>query len=350
MKEATMKEDTQELKPDIESVVTDMLNINLKVAEIEEAGIIKRMKLKASEYDKKPFYKNGYKHAIPLLFDIDDKHRDKRQLICAHHTSNNRPFIHISLNPSGLTKKERKDIAKNLKYLLGKNVYPRLYTNGKVSRLDIACDLKNIIFEDLVFNRNRQRSSAYFSLGADGKMGSVYLGDKSSNLRYRIYDRNSKDKSKGIIPKKYPVLRIEAEIKTTLAVCDIHEVSNPFSGISIYKTSHLIDDNRIPFSFCDSICRRGLTGALQLLSENERKEVNSLLSDHAFKISQSEEIFDLWVNESKKLLKVLCPQKKKQGTLAVRKMGFMNLRIPKMTEEEIEEDMRMHKLLLASED
>ena len=342
-----MKDHT--LEPSIESVTTDMLNINLKVPKSMEERIITRIHLSASEYEKTPFRKNGYQYAIPLLFEIDDRHKDKRQLFCVNHYRNNRPFVHISLNPSGLAKKEIKEIASSLKYLLGDEVYESLYTEGKVSRLDIACDIKNIIFEDLVFNRNRQRSSGYYNVGPDGHIGSVYLGNKDSNLRYRIYDRNLKNKSKGIIPKPYPVTRIEAEIKETLTLCDIHKVNNPFTGFGIYKISHLVDDNRIPLSFCDSIYRRGLTGALQMLSEAERKEVDTLLTEHAFKVSPSEDIFNLWVNESNALLKRLCPQKKKKGsTFRKRKMGFMNLRPTKMTDKEIEEDMRIHKLLLAN--
>lgn len=140
-------------------------------------------------------------------------------------------------------------------YLLGSK-YEDFFLKSNVARLDIAADFKNLKMDDLVRRNLKQRRSGMY-WDQHGNTQTIYLGDPTSNVLLRIYDKTAKAKSKGKSVDIEPVTRIETTIKPHCSFRDIPKISNPFEGLMIYKLSDLIADQRLPISFCDTLSTKG---------------------------------------------------------------------------------------------
>jgi hypothetical protein len=188
----------------------------------------------------------------------------------------------------------------DLDYLLDTK-YKEFFFNSNVTRLDIAADFRNLYIDDLVCRNLRQRrSAAYYN--QSGRTESIYLGHRKSIIQMRIYDKTAKNRSKGNFAETEQVTRIEATVNPGCSFADIAKIKNPFDGLMIYKLSDLIADQRLPFSFCDSIHHRGLTATLNLLKPDEREAVKTLLDEHVYQGFPADEIFRQWKLSLRKLL------------------------------------------------
>ena len=294
-----MSIDKVTIKPKLVSVHTDMLNINLPIRNNRDKSTIQHnIQDIANEYGIVPFYKYGYRSTIPLL----QKEQSKTILFCTNHKYQNRSYIHLQLNPSELTKELTTLLRSDLDYILPGYLYVNLCYNSNVTRMDIAADFKNIKVDDFVFTNARQRiSGMYFD--QYGKTKTVYLGDNKCNIQIIIYDKTAKKRSLGHSTEEVQKTRIEIKTTPNCPLKDITKIGNPFKGLKVYKLSHLIADNRLPLSFCDSLKIRGLTATLRQLDKNDRKYVEALLSEYAYKGFPTDEIFTQW----KKSVNVLNP-------------------------------------------
>jgi len=316
------------LTPETENVSIDMILINLNIPESMRQDIISRMHLYAAEHNEQPYTTKGYPLAVNLLYKPEYKY--KRVLFCINTNNPNRPCLHLSFNPSGLAGEDLVLLRDNIRYLLGDFLFYKLYSEGKVSRLDIAFDIKNIIYEDLTFNRKLQRASGYYKARMDGMMGEMKLGEDTSKLQFRIYSKSNHRAGSFA----YPVTRIEAEVKVNKVLRFITNIKNPFVGIGVYKLSHLLADKRLPVAVADSIFLRGLTAVLQLLKGDERKALEQLLTEHKIEIPPAEEVFGLWKTECDSFLELFRPPVQKGNV-----RSFSDLSPRKVAAKDIDEDM-----------
>ncbi len=105
-------------------------------------------------------------------------------------------------------------------------------SNANITRIDFATDIEHVDITDLVIARNDTtvRSATY---GRDGRIETIYLGDKNSNLRFAIYDKRAQ--RGGMVPRT----RIEARIKQRLTFESVYEYHNPFERLLIREIDKL---------------------------------------------------------------------------------------------------------------
>lgn len=265
-----------------------MLNINLKLSNKGAMKVDHNLHDMSLQCGLSPFYKYGYRQTIPLLRD----EQAKTILFGTNPKYSTRPYVHLQLNPSGLDKELATSLRGDLDWLLG-TYYKQFFFNSNVARLDIAADFVNLSTGDVICRNLRQRRSAMF-FNQHGQLESMYLGHSKGNIQIKIYDKTAKNRSKGNRSDVQQITRIEATVNPNCAFADIAKINNPFEGLMIYKLSDLIADDRLPFSFCDSLHQRGLTATLILLKPDERKAVKELLTEHAYKDFPADEIFRQW--------------------------------------------------------
>jgi len=296
---------SNKLPPETENVSIDMINLNLNVPESMRLAIISKMYDYAAKHEAQPFRKMGCQYVVNLLYKPE--YKNKRLLFCINSNNPNRPFVQMAFNPSGLTTSDLQLLVNNIKILLGDILFNKLYSEGNVSRLDIAFDIKNIIFEDLLFNRKLQRTCGYYKSNMNGTLGSVKLGSDTSKLQLRIYSKTKKDIAKKINTPPYPVTRIEAVVSVNQKLANIKTIKNPFKGLGVYKQSHLYADKRLPVCIGAAIFLHGLTPLLQQMEGHERQALEQLLTDHKIEMPPAEEVFGLWQKECDSFLELFRP-------------------------------------------
>lgn len=274
--------------PILQSVCTDMLNINLKLSNKGTMKVDHNVTDMSLQCGLTPFYKYGYKQTIALL----QEEQSKAILFCKDPKYSTRPYIHLQLNPSELDKRLAASLREDLNWLLG-SYYKQLFFNSSVTRLDIAADFVNLSTDDVICRNLRQRRSA-INLDQYGRTQTLYLGHLKGDIQMKIYDKTAKNRSKGNRADVQQITRIEATVNPNCAFADIAKIQNPFEGLMIYKLSDLVADDRLPFSFCDSLHYRGLTATLNLLKPDERKAVKELLTEHVYQDFPADEIFRQW--------------------------------------------------------
>jgi len=326
--------DSNNVPPEAENASIDMIHITLKVLDHNDRqAIISRLHLYAAQYNERPFPKMKCQHAVNLSYKPE--YTNKRLLFCVNTNNPNRPFVQMFFNPNGLLPEDLKLLVNNIKFILGDTLFYKLYSESNVSRLDIALDIKNITFDDLAFNRNLQRSGGgHFSHDKDGRIGSFYIGSKTSNLRYRIYNKTKQLFDKKGIASSCPLTRIEAGIKVKQPLGMIADINNPYERFDVFKLSSMIADKRLPICVADSIHFRGLPAVLQLLGDNERKAMEQLLKDYKVEIPPAEEVFGLWKQECASFLKLFRPPVQKGKV-----RSFSDLSPRKVAAKDIDEDM-----------
>lgn len=105
-------------------------------------------------------------------------------------------------------------------------------SNANITRIDFATDIEHVDITDLVIARNDTtvRSATY---GRNGRTETIYLGDKNSDLRFAIYDKQAQ--KGGMVP----LTRIEARIKHRLTFESVYRYSNPFERLLIREINKL---------------------------------------------------------------------------------------------------------------
>jgi len=307
------------LPPETDNVSIDMIHLNLKVTEPHHRqATISQMYEYAEQHNEQPFRKMGCQHAVNLIYKPE--YKNNRLLFCINTNNPNRPFVQIFLNPGCLLPEDLDIVINKIRFILGNTLFNKLYSEGNVSRLDIAFDIKNITFDDLAFNRNLQRSGGgHFSHGKSGRIETFYIGSKTSNLRYRIYNKSKQLFDKKGINASCPLTRIEAEIKVNQPLRMITNIKNPLERFDVFKLSGMIADKRLPTCVADSIHFRGLPAVLQLLGDSERKAMEQLLKVYKVEMPPAEEVFGLWKQKCDAFLKLFRPPVRSFSKLNPRK-------------------------------
>jgi len=185
---------------------------------------------------------------------------------------------------------------------LSHDSYHEWVHNRKVSRVDIAVDIKNVnINELLVISKG---FSVWSNQGKGAGFESRYLGSVTSKKRIAVYDKRRQLIETNHQDPGHELTRIEVRLKSPAladsSIANLINMENPFKDLSIYylphceKISHAFDDPEWWRLFFDSCRLRGAHGALLMLPPNKRKMVKKALEKGRLKCWDTEKIWSNW--------------------------------------------------------
>lgn len=174
-------------------------------------------------------------------------------------------FCRLEFNPNQVDSLGYAEIRRMLRALVGSNFRMNL-SEGKITRLDAATDIKKIRPGDLLITSDRSRDSSlwvrHFNRAGheEWETETVALGSANSDYFAQIYDKGAQlFRVKGI---EIDALRTRIEVRTkprdrqgvSIAVKDIRKVRNPFASIHIafYPGE---DEKDYLFNFLVCACR-----------------------------------------------------------------------------------------------
>lgn len=105
---------------------------------------------------------------------------------------------------------------------------------GKITYLELACDLKTPNIYDLIFWKAKTRIGNTYVKSDDKSKGAIYLGAKTSTIQFRIYDKAKQLQESGQKTSWKNYTRIEAILrKTQLTLNELVNLKSPFTDLHI---------------------------------------------------------------------------------------------------------------------
>tara|TARA_R110002111_G_scaffold68364_1_gene110991 strand:- start:1008 stop:2096 length:1089 start_codon:yes stop_codon:yes gene_type:complete len=285
----------------------------------------------------------GYKNIIVIRINNGKKKISYKQppvlRIAYNAYYKNCAYASIEFNPASLTKFGKKQIVKTLRYIFGKKYYNKLYTEGMVTRLDIAMDLFGIDLWHLFFYQSHSQSSQrIMSLLQPDKqtlldsktryyfkksLETIYVGDQHSDFYTCAYDKNKQitDDSANnhhdtLQPRKTPWVRYEARfknIKLSMAKLDTFKPNLRNIMILTYPEIISVLDNSVfndirPF-FLASCSVNGLNESIKMIrDDNMRRKFKSLLNARGtYTINMQTDLDLVWRKLCRSQLRFLKP-------------------------------------------
>lgn len=252
---------------DRSELFVDKITFTMDVESKERKAICKRIrkyihKLVTKQYMPdycKTNYHNTYKFTVnptngeSFTFTVSDSPID------GHLESGKRRFERIEFNPSTIGADRMRSFRKTLCRLLGSSVVDRLWTEARVTRIDLAVDIKGLN-ESLYLYSTSARTSSIFR---GTRSVTQYLGGERSRTRVRLYDKTREMAVRGSECESN-WHRLEAEMRDLQ--CSPAELAqtlrNPFSPVHFYSEQFLDDrfsDNQgLEQQFRCSVLERGL--------------------------------------------------------------------------------------------
>ena len=185
----------------------------------------------------------------------------------------------IEWNPAKAAK-HREAFLFAIETLLGEE-FRSEFQDARITRIDIAVDIIDVNINRLAISRSDTSVKSAIYYDRDGKPQTVYLGDKSSPLRFAIYDK--KTQARPVRRYRQERTRIEAWIKTRLTIQGLLNYPNPFSRLAITEFEELEWlANHANYKwewFIDSSKSRGREAALNLMPTRSRNNWGRKLSE-----------------------------------------------------------------------
>jgi hypothetical protein len=182
-------------------------------------------------------------------------------------------FFRLEWNPAKTGPAAAKRIADTLEVFSPGFDYDHVLKYGRITRLDMAADLKGVILDDNLWEApNKQCRVLYVHRG---ELSTLYLGKKKGNS-VAIYDKR---RELGLPASTPPWTRVEARLKPQRLICDLPSLPNPFTRISVYD----VLEAGLPLptadirAFLDSCQKRGLRDAVRFRSSADRAEFTSIV-------------------------------------------------------------------------
>lgn len=183
----------------------------------------------------------GYTRGVRIFLDPEDGFKRGTFLhLQARPWGANKRFMRLEWNPANMGELGLASLQQDFNQFLP-DWRERIQKDGKVTRVDIACDFIGVKVDDVVVWSKWAKKLAMYT-NAQGETETIYLGAKESNQTV-VYDRVAKIKQDNktakydievqSVPKK-PVTRLERRLRTDIAVTDLLDMGNPLDGISVY--------------------------------------------------------------------------------------------------------------------
>jgi hypothetical protein len=229
--------------------------------------------------DRLVFASRGYNRCIriPLGKNDNNEHCDQKYMtLYIDPTDHKKAFVRFELN---------KHPYELMHYMLVKQYLDTLFRSCeinylqakfmRVTRIDIAID-KEISLRNLWFNRNRSQCSMIVH-NRKGVLETVYLGDKRSEIKVRIYDKVAQLKSRRHKHNEYhSLLRVEFCFKPN---CKINEtfqcidLPGQLEGFCIYKAKAIKSAKILSDEVFSLIEHVGIKSILQSMHQSDRRQI-----------------------------------------------------------------------------
>jgi len=208
--------------------------------------------------------KGGYKQSVRIHSYTKAGHPSKEfMLVQANPSNEKKAFMRCEWNPARLGPVGFAQMKHEMETEVLPNWLVKLISLGRVTRLDIAVDLRGTHMDDLII-RNKQSRAMTLITGTDGRTETIYFGKPKSN-QLSAYDLVKKAKAKGLPIPKVPMTRIEKRWKNPGMVKELPNLKNPLSGITIYHPDPIsYHGPKVGYESFRNLCQvRGVKRALE---------------------------------------------------------------------------------------
>lgn len=209
-------------------------------------------------------------------------------------------FLRLQMNPSALG-------AKGIKFLRGiladlmndDDAYGDWLKQGRVTRVDVACDFINAQIGDLLF-RSTSGGKTHGYYADAGDLQTVYLGLKGSdkNSKFYAYDKASKqqDKEQPFTYDGVQHTRVEFRVTSQQLLKNLKFITCPFGQLEVYDCVAVKPPGADHHwrHFIDSCRHRGIENALALIPEPARTEYSAALKKSLHNAWPSEKLWSYW--------------------------------------------------------
>lgn len=257
----------------IPSVLIDKLSVTLPVPSkfrmkaknrlLDGMKYFKSMNIVAKHYPNQERYGNNFKFELPT--DTMEGVFDLKISIYPMKKSHN--FLRIEFNPNTLGSKGGQKIMKILTKVLGADLAATLFTEGRLTRLDLALNVRKYLGNYFIYMKGLRQSSIF--LCDDGAVESQVLGSPASSKRLTLYNKLVEQCLPDTGDKHWWRLEfVLRNLECSVAGID-RELLKPFQQISFYH-HELLDDECFDQSFLQQVKEHGLNSALYPLDRNTK--------------------------------------------------------------------------------
>ena len=268
----------------IPSALSDKLSGTLPVPDKRKMRVKNRLlKLKeyfksknipAKHYPNQERYGNNFKFTLPT--DTKEGTFDLKISIYPMNKSHN--FLRIEFNPNKLGTKGGRRIIRILTKVLGADLAATFFTEGRLTRLDLALNIRKPMGDYFIYMKGFQQSKII--LGDEGAVESQVLGSpKSNNKRCTLYNKSVEQCLTDTGDKHW--WRLELVLRNL--DCSIAEIDRDllkyFKKINFYSRA-LLDDQYFDQPFLQHVKEHGLNSALYPLDRNTKEKYLRRLAKH----------------------------------------------------------------------
>lgn len=263
------------LRDKIPSVLIDKLSVTLPVPSkfrmkvknrlLEGIKYFKSKNIPAKHYPNQERYGNIFK--FTLRTDTVEGFFDLKISIYPMNKGHN--FFRVEFNPNKLGSKGGRKIMKILIKVLGADIAAKLFTEGRVSRLDLALDIRKPLGNYFVFMKGLRQSSIL--LGADGAVESQILGSPASSKRLTLYNKAVEQSLANTGDKHWWRLEfVLRNLKCSVAGID-QGLLKHFQQVRFFSRE-ILDDDYFDRRFLRQAVKCGLNFALHRLDRNVKEK------------------------------------------------------------------------------
>ncbi len=236
-------------------------------------GSCKSKNIPAKHYPSQDRYGNNFKFTLPT--DTKEGAFDLKISIYPMNKSHN--FFRIEFNPNKLGTKGGRRIIRILTQVLGADVAATLFTEGRLTRLDLALNIRKPLGDYFIYLKGLQQSEII--LGDGGTVESQVLGSPASSKRLTLYNKLVEQCLSDTGDKQWWRLEfVLRNLDCSVAGID-RELLKYFKKISFYSRA-LLDDEWFDQSFLQQVTERGLNAALYPLDRNTKAKYLRRLAKH----------------------------------------------------------------------
>ena len=256
--------------------IEDSYKLKLKDKLLEGLETYKEKGRIAKHYFNQERYGNVFRFEIPT--DTHEGHFVLKILIYPLHKSHN--FFKIEFNPNKLGSKGGRKILRIMKIILGAKKAGRIYSEGRITRIDLAIDVyQHINCFMLVKGAVKSR----IIVSKSGEIESQIAGSKASNSHTTLYNKVVEQANLNRKCGHEVWYRLEIVMrKLDISIAEIPEnLPNYFKKISFYRTT-LLDDDYFDQGFLALVRTYGLNTALHTLDRNTRASYFRQLDEYKY--------------------------------------------------------------------
>ncbi|MER0172046.1 MAG: hypothetical protein DU489_15910 [Nitrosomonas sp.] len=186
-------------------------------------------------------------------------------------------FLRIEFNPNKLGTKGGWRIIRILTKVLGADLAATFFTEGRLTRLDLALNIRRPLGDYFIYMKGLQQSEII--LGDEGTIESQVIGSPASSKRLTLYNKLVEQCLPDTGDKHW--WRLEFVLRNLdCSVAEIdRELLKHFQQISFYSRA-LLDDDSFDRRFLRQVKKSGLNSALHSLDRNTKEKYLRRLAKH----------------------------------------------------------------------